>query len=101
MKASRLFVISAMASIVQFGDMPFGAWSGYRGQPGSPISMAASAQSVGSSDIEPIDGIGNNVSNPTWGSTGEDLIRLAPVGYADGIDSPSLPNNLSARAISN
>lgn len=49
----------------------------------------------------PIDGVGNNTSNPNWGSAGSDLLRLAPAGYADGIFSPSLPNNLSARLISN
>ena len=51
--------------------------------------------------VEPIDGVGNNKANPTWGSAGTDLLRVAPVGYTDGIDSPSLPNNLSARDISN
>jgi peroxidase len=51
-------------------------------------------------DIEPIGGISNNLANPAWGSTGMDLLRLAPVGYADGIDAPALPNDLSARAIS-
>jgi hypothetical protein len=54
-----------------------------------------------SAAIEPIDGVGNNIANPTWGSTGTDLIRLAAAAYADGIDAPSLPNDLSARAISN
>jgi peroxidase len=52
-------------------------------------------------DIEPIDGLGNNLMHPTWGITGTDLIRLAKPGYADGIDSPSLPDDLSPRAISN
>jgi peroxidase len=54
-----------------------------------------------SAAIEPIDGVGNNIANPTWGSTGADLIRLAPAAYADGIDAPSLPGDLSAREISN
>jgi hypothetical protein len=53
------------------------------------------------SAVEPINGVGNNVSNPSWGSAGSDLIRLSPVGYADGISSPSLPTDQSARAISN
>jgi peroxidase len=51
-------------------------------------------------DIEPIGGVSNNLVNPFWGSAGTDLLRLAPVGYADGIDAPALPNDLSARAIS-
>jgi peroxidase len=54
-----------------------------------------------SATVEPIDGVGNNIANPTWGSAGTDLIRLAAAAYSDGIDSPSLPDDLSARAISN
>ncbi|HEY1686462.1 MAG TPA: peroxidase family protein [Tepidisphaeraceae bacterium] len=53
------------------------------------------------STIEPIDGVGNNVANPNWGSAGTDLIRLAAAAYSDGIDSPDLQNDLSAREISN
>jgi hypothetical protein len=47
------------------------------------------------------DGTGNNVANPTWGSAGSDLLRVSPVAYADGISTPSLPQDQSARAISN
>lgn len=48
-----------------------------------------------------IDGMGNNVRNPRRGSKGVPLLRLTPVSYADGIDSPGGENRLSARAISN
>jgi hypothetical protein len=54
-----------------------------------------------SSGIRPIDEVGNNVANPTWGATNTDLLRLSPVAYADGISTPSQPNGLSAREISN
>ncbi len=50
---------------------------------------------------EPINGVGNNVANPTWGSAGIDLVRLAAAAYADGVSTPSLPTDQSARAISN
>src|SRR4051812_22394925 len=53
------------------------------------------------SAVEPISGVGNNLTHTTWGSAGSDLIRLSPVGYADGISTPSLPTAQSARAISN
>ena len=46
------------------------------------------------------DGTGNNVANPPWGSAGTDLLRLLPAAYADGISSPSLANNPSARVVS-
>src|SRR5258708_12359236 len=48
-----------------------------------------------------ITGVGNNLANPTWGAAGTDLLRLSPATYADGISAPSLPNDPSARAISN
>jgi hypothetical protein len=52
------------------------------------------------SGVRPIDEVGNNVNNPTWGTAGTDLIRLTPAAYADGIASPSLPQDASARLIS-
>jgi hypothetical protein len=48
-----------------------------------------------------ITGVGNNVANPTWGAVGTDLLRVSPVAYADGIGTPSVPNALSPREISN
>jgi peroxidase len=51
--------------------------------------------------VQSVDGTGNNVLNPTWGSAGIDLIRLAAAAYADGVSSPALPADQSARAISN
>lgn len=48
-----------------------------------------------------IDGTGNNLANPTWGSTGERLLRIAPVDYADGISALGGAGRPSARAISN
>jgi len=51
--------------------------------------------------VEPIGGTGNNVVHPAWGAAGNDLIRLTPAQYANGINSPSLPQDPSARLISN
>jgi hypothetical protein len=44
---------------------------------------------------------GNNVANPTWGASNTDLLRVSPVAYGDGISTPSTPNALSPREISN
>jgi hypothetical protein len=52
------------------------------------------------SSAEPFNGAGNNIANPTWGEAGTDLIRLTPAQYANGINSPSLPQDPSARLIS-
>jgi hypothetical protein len=51
-------------------------------------------------DFRPISEVGNNVANSTLGTANTDLLRLSPVAYADGISAPSLPNNPSARVIS-
>ncbi len=50
---------------------------------------------------ESIDGTGNNLSHPDWGSAGVDLVRIAPAAYADGISAPSGADRPGARAISN
>jgi hypothetical protein len=51
--------------------------------------------------VRPITEIGNNAANPAWGAAGIDLLRIAAAAYADGVSAPSLPQDLSARAISN
>jgi hypothetical protein len=51
--------------------------------------------------FRPIDEVGNNTANPTEGTAGTDLLRVSPAAYADGISAPSLPQDQSARAISN
>lgn len=53
------------------------------------------------SATESLDGTGNNVTNPNWGSVNEHLLRMSPVAYADGISSPSGANRPSARTASN
>src|SRR5947209_104843 len=51
--------------------------------------------------LESFDGTGNNLANPTWGSAGADLVRIAPAAYSDGLSSPAGASRPSARAISN
>jgi hypothetical protein len=50
--------------------------------------------------FRPINEVGNNLANPSLGTAGTDLLRASPAAYADGISSPSLPQNQSARVIS-
>lgn len=52
------------------------------------------------SGYRPIDEVGNNVANPNWGTAGSDLLRLTPAYYANGYNSPSLPQDVSARLVS-
>jgi hypothetical protein len=53
------------------------------------------------SDFRSVTGFGNNVAHPAFGQAGTDLLRVSPVAYADGISTPSQPNTLSPREISN
>jgi peroxidase len=65
-----------------------------------PRSMM-SVNPVSPPPAEPIDGVGNNVAHPTWGSVGQDLLRLSPAAYGDGISSPAGADQPSARLVSN
>ncbi|HQR42463.1 MAG TPA: peroxidase family protein, partial [Gemmatales bacterium] len=49
----------------------------------------------------PIDGVGNNLKNPTWGSTNTDFLRIAAAAYADSVSAPSGSSRPSARVVSN
>ncbi len=48
-----------------------------------------------------LDGSGNNLANPDWGSVGALELRIAPAGFADGIGAPAGPSRENARVISN
>ena len=65
---------------------------------GAPAAQGITPPS--GSSVESFTGYGNNVANPTWGEAGTDLIRLTPAQYANGINSPSLPQDPSPRLIS-
>jgi peroxidase len=47
-----------------------------------------------------IDGTGNNLTNTELGSTGEQLLREAPAGYGNGVDSLAGADRPSPRVIS-
>ncbi|MGE3171605.1 MAG: peroxidase family protein [Planctomycetota bacterium] len=48
-----------------------------------------------------VDGVGNNPSQPLWGSAGRAFLRLADAGYADALDAPAGPDRPSPRLLSN
>jgi hypothetical protein len=51
-------------------------------------------------DVRSIDGTGNNLLHPEWGSAGTQLLRTAPADYGDGISTPAGSDRASARLIS-
>ncbi len=48
-----------------------------------------------------INGTGNNIANPTWGSAGVALLRVSHADYGDGISTPAGASRPSPRDISN
>ncbi len=52
---------------------------------------ASQVQTPLSADFRSVDGLGNNLAHPDWGSAGTDLIRIAPPAYADGVSAPREP----------
>jgi peroxidase len=65
---------------------------------------AVPAWTAGQHETEsrPIDGFGNNVQHPEWGTPGSQLLRSASgAHYADGLSSPAGPDRPSARVVSN
>ncbi|MFM8290796.1 MAG: peroxidase family protein, partial [Planctomycetia bacterium] len=51
-------------------------------------------------EVRSYDGTGNNLANPEWGSTNEQLLRRSPAAYADGVSAPSGADRPSARLVS-
>ena len=51
--------------------------------------------------IQSLDGTGNNLAHPEWGSTAETLLRRSSAAYADGVSAPAGADRPSARLVSN
>ncbi len=52
-------------------------------------------------DLRTIDGTGNNLQHPSWGSSDEQFLRMAPAEYTDGKSTPAGTDRPSARSVSN
>lgn len=48
-----------------------------------------------------IDGSGNNLTQPDWGSAGTNFARIAPVAYVDGISIPDIFGRPNPQGVSN
>ncbi len=97
--------------------MTIGAWwqsvssrraSAWRGQSRAVATSQCCLWSEGledrrllSGEYRTLDGTGNNLLNPEWGSTDEQFVRGAPADYADGVAVPAGSGRPSPRAISN
>ncbi len=52
-------------------------------------------------DLRSIDGSGNNLAHPDWGSAETQLLRMAPAEYGDGVWTAGGSDRISPREISN
>jgi len=52
-------------------------------------------------EVRSLDGTGNNLAHPDWGSTAEQLLRTSAPAYADGISAPAGADRPSPRLVSN
>jgi hypothetical protein len=74
-----------------------------RGRPGRwrPQLEQLEERALLSAGFYSLDGTGNNLAHPEWGSTDEQLLRIAPAAYGDGVSTPAGAGRPSARAVSN
>lgn len=71
-------------------------------RPSDPAEQPTENPSTDSpAEVRSIDGSGNNLENPEYGSTGVEFLRIAENDYADGISEPAGEDRPSAREISN
>ena len=70
-------------------------------EPRAVLAAAALGPASPQPGVEPLDGVGNNIANPQWGSTAERLLRLSPPAFADGVSLPAGGDRPSARVVSN
>ncbi len=64
--------------------------------------LLSAVSSVGDlTEFAPIDGVGNNESEPDLGSAHTPLLRDTSVGYGDGLSTPAGDDRPSARTVSN
>jgi peroxidase len=66
-----------------------------------PSATALSSLQSNTFETYSIDGTGNNLTNPDWGSAGSDFLRTAAAAYGDGISTPAGADRPSAREVSN
>jgi len=72
-----------------------------RQQPSRPQPPRQQPPALPSAPLYSVTGVGNNLSNPSWGGVGVNLLRFVPSAYADGRSAAAGGSRPSARALSN
>jgi len=65
------------------------------------IAGAFCASPIAAQEFRTLDGSGNNLADPTMGSSGMPLVRLVPSDYADGVSAPAGATRPNPRTVSN
>jgi len=65
------------------------------------LSLCLAPPALATGDCRTIDGAGNNPQNPSWGSAGIQLLRIAPSAYTDGYATKSGADRPGPREVSN
>jgi len=68
---------------------------------GAVLCLLAASLASADAPYRSIDGTGNNIAHPGWGSAGADLLRLTRVAYEDGFAEMSGSGRPGPRDISN
>lgn len=84
-----------------FGGDAFLKWHGHGHSHGHGYGEGYGKHHVVIAEVRPIDGTGSVHHHPDWGAAGQQLLRLAPADFADGIGEFAGPDRPSPREISN
>lgn len=68
---------------------------------GLPAHAAYAFATAQRTEAQSLDGTGNNVANPAWGSVNQPFLRFAKAAYADGVSTPAGAGRPDARTLSN
>ncbi|MEO8496900.1 MAG: dockerin type I domain-containing protein [Planctomycetota bacterium] len=75
---------SPLDALMVINRMNRGGGSDHGSRPGPIVIPTALG------DARAIDGTGNNLGDPELGSSGEQLLRVSPADYGDGVSTPAV-----------
>jgi peroxidase len=65
------------------------------------LATIVATSTIVHSENRSFDGLGNNLTQPTWGAAGDQFARIAAPAYADGVSAPAGAARTNPRIISN
>ena len=103
LKVQSLFSIPALAivlgSLTALVDLTSAQWEWLLGA--ALLCTPVTGHAGPPFEARSIDGTGNNLDNPTWGSADTPLLRLGTAAYSDDVSAPAGLDRPSSRMVSN